>query len=303
MLICKLSDQLGNQMFAYAAIKSIAKDKGYKFGVLNEYDNQFLKNDVDKKFGCNLLSIFENIRNEIVSEVPEGYKEYVEKRKGNSSLQEEVIQIADNTLMKGHYISPLYFMHRLSEVQEWFQFPKEIENESIKTLEGLKAQYPEGTKFCSVHFRNALDYRVKGYMLSKKYWITAARKLLANTSENIVFILFYDKKSQLITDFKKKMPSIIIHKSLLEDFCLISKCDYHIVCNSSFSVMAALMDRKSVDNTYCPSIWPIPKGLYPIDTYPDKWIKVKTTRNIYSYLFGFIAPYLSPFKYLIKYLK
>ena len=86
MLICKLSDQLGNQMFAYAAIKSIAKDKGYKFSVLNEYDNQFLKNDVDKKFGCNLLSIFESIRNEIASEVPEGYKEYVEKRKGNSSL-------------------------------------------------------------------------------------------------------------------------------------------------------------------------------------------------------------------------
>lgn len=33
MLLCQLSDQLGNQMFAYAAIKSIALDHGYKFGV------------------------------------------------------------------------------------------------------------------------------------------------------------------------------------------------------------------------------------------------------------------------------
>lgn len=41
MLICKLSDQLGNQMFAYASIKSIAKDKGLDFKVYNEYDNQF----------------------------------------------------------------------------------------------------------------------------------------------------------------------------------------------------------------------------------------------------------------------
>lgn len=43
MIICKLSDQLGNQMFAYAAVKTIAKDKGYDFRVLSKYDNQFLK--------------------------------------------------------------------------------------------------------------------------------------------------------------------------------------------------------------------------------------------------------------------
>ncbi len=41
MIICKLSDQLGNQMFAYAAVKTIAKDKGYDFRVLSKYDNQF----------------------------------------------------------------------------------------------------------------------------------------------------------------------------------------------------------------------------------------------------------------------
>ena len=33
MLLCQLSDQLGNQMFAYAAIKSIALDHGYKFTI------------------------------------------------------------------------------------------------------------------------------------------------------------------------------------------------------------------------------------------------------------------------------
>lgn len=36
MIICKLSDQLGNQMFAYASVKSIALDKGYDFKILGE---------------------------------------------------------------------------------------------------------------------------------------------------------------------------------------------------------------------------------------------------------------------------
>lgn len=43
MLVVKLSDQLGNQMFAYAAVKSIALDKGFEFGVYNEYDNPLVE--------------------------------------------------------------------------------------------------------------------------------------------------------------------------------------------------------------------------------------------------------------------
>lgn len=116
----------------------------------------------------------------------------------------------------------------------------------------------------------------------------------------ILFLsVFYDKMSGIISDFKKNYPSIISHNSLLEDFCMISKCDYHIVCNSSFSVMAALMDKKSSCSTYCPSIWPIPKKLYPIDTYPQQWKKIKAQRNVYSFLMGYIAPLLSPLKFLI----
>ena len=32
MLVVNISDQLGNQMFAYAAIRTLAEQKGYDFG-------------------------------------------------------------------------------------------------------------------------------------------------------------------------------------------------------------------------------------------------------------------------------
>ncbi len=303
MLICKLSDQLGNQMFAYAAIKSIAKDKGYDFYVHDEYDNQFLKNDTDKRLGCNLTTIFENVRKEVIHDIPTGFNEFQEitTTKSPSSFQKEALQVEDNTVMKGHYISPLYFEHRLNEVQEWFKFPELIEKETLNILNNLRKKYTPDTLFCSVHFRNALDYRVKGYMLSKHYWEKAAKELLKqNKGKNIVFILFYDKMSKLIKKFSQQYRCEIIHNSLINDFDLISKCDFHIVCNSSFSVMAALMDRKSNSNTYCPSIWPVGRGYFPVDAYPYKWVKVSTKRNFYSYLLGYIAPYLSPLKHIIR---
>lgn len=301
MIVCKLSDQLGNQMFAYASTKCIALDKGYKFGLLSEYDNQFLKNDKDEIFGCNLTSIFEIPKSEVIKSIPDNLNEYWERitRSSLSTYVTESLEVKDNTLMRGHYICPKYFMHRIDEVREWFKFPENVENEVLSILNNIRIKYPTGVKFCSVHFRNALDYRIKGFMLSKYYWEKAANCLLAK-EKKVVFIVFYDKKTKLVESFIKKFQCETIHNSLFKDFNLISKCDFHIVCNSSFSIMAALMDKKNLLNTFCPSIWPIPKGYAPVDIYPSEWTKIPINRNVYSYLIGCIAPLLSPLKYLIR---
>lgn len=82
-------------------------------------------------------------------------------------------------------------------------------------------------------------------MLAKHYWNNAAQQLLQEENANIVFLVFYDKKTRLVKSFIKNHQSETLHYSLFKDFSLISKCDFHIVCNSSFSVMAALMDEKS----------------------------------------------------------
>lgn len=139
MLVVKLSDQLGNQMFAYAAVKSIALDKGFEFGVCNEYDNQFLKNDTDEKFGNTLTSIFPQIRQEIVSELS-NYANFQEitNYQSKSSIQKTAYEVMDNTLMLGHYISPLYFMHRIDEVREWFTLPAEILKKAEKHCQKLR---------------------------------------------------------------------------------------------------------------------------------------------------------------------
>lgn len=297
MLICKLSDQLGNQMFAYAAVKTIALDKGYDFGVYKILGNQFLKNSTDMKYGNSILN-FPNIKDEIVSNISSSYKEYQEitTKYSLSSMQESAWNVGDDTIMKGHYISPLYFNHRIAEVRSWFSFPTDIEAEADDKLQTLRNKYPANTLFCSVHFRNALDYRAKGYMLSHRYWNDAAKKV-KQCKNKVVFVTFYDRMTPLVKKFTKRFHCEISHNSLFVDFCMISKCDSHIICNSSYSVMSALMDRRE-SPIYCPSIWPIPKGLFPVDAYPQNAIKIPSKRNYFSYLLGYITPHIRFLKYL-----
>ncbi|WP_237040617.1 O-fucosyltransferase family protein [Phocaeicola faecalis] len=286
-------------MFAYAAIKSIALDRGYTFGVTSQLDNQFLKNDTDKKYGNTIISIFDTIKNEVVDHIPQGYTSYQEERNVISSVLSEVKNISDNIVMKGHYIAPLYFMHRLEEVRQWFTLPQDIQLKSAKAYETIKEKYPAGTVFCSVHFRNAMDYRVKGFMLQKDYWQKAADKMLLDKGSRVIFMVFYDKMTNIIQSFIKKYKCEVQHNSLFVDFDMISRCDCHIICNSSYSLMSALMDKKGLNNTYCPSIWPIPNGYYATDTYPEQFIKVDCKRDRFSYFLGKVAPYLSPLKHLV----
>ncbi len=299
MLICKLSDQLGNQMFAYAAVKTIALDRGMDFKVYSKLDNQFLKNDTDLKYGSNITSIFPVVKSEIIHSIPLQYTEFQEITtiKSESSMQKEALDVPDNTVMKGHYISPLYFEHRLSDVQKWFAYPKDVDEKSDLILEKIRRKYGSDVILCSVHFRNALDYWVKGYMLSSQYWIKAAAKVLEMETKKVIFVVFYDKMSTQIKKFIEKIPSEVIHESLILDFALISKTDYHIVCNSSFSVMAAIMDKKGLKRIICPKNWPVPKGYFPGDAYPAQAYKIECKRNQLSHLLGYAYPFFSFLKH------
>lgn len=58
MVIVKLADQLGNQMFAYASIKSMCIDKGYSFGYYRVPLAKKYINDSDKKYGNALPGYF-----------------------------------------------------------------------------------------------------------------------------------------------------------------------------------------------------------------------------------------------------
>ena len=60
MIVVRITSLLANQMFAYASIKTIAKDKGYDFKYIHEHclASERSNSSVDKKYGKDFDSIF-----------------------------------------------------------------------------------------------------------------------------------------------------------------------------------------------------------------------------------------------------
>ena len=124
MLTVTISDQLGNQMFAYASVKTIAQNRGESFGFVRAKNN--LINDTDKQYGNEIHTIFPNTKAEFLTKLPTAITHTWEEPplgERTANYQPSALTVPENTLMKGHFISCQYFWENRSQVQKWFSFP------------------------------------------------------------------------------------------------------------------------------------------------------------------------------------
>lgn len=285
MLIATLKDQLGNQMFAYASIKAIAMDKGYDFGYVHMELEQKHINDSDGKYGNSLSSIFTNVKNEKVENIPSHYGVYKENFRKYltcdyaNEIREELF---DNMVADGHFVDTTFFKHRLSAVRDWFSIPEDVDNKMEQYIQEIRKKNPN-KKIIAVHFRVGKDY-AKGFRLAKRYWMEAANYVMKMV-ENPLFICVYDVRGSAVKKFVKKYSAMSYHGSLVEDMCLMSKCDGNIVCNSSFSIMAAILNKSS-QITIRPGKYPTEAGETTQNAFLPEWEAIgKGKRDFIAWIY------------------
>lgn len=288
MLVADISDQLGNQMFAYASVKTIAQKKGYDFRFFRAVNNRI--NDSDPKYGCDLHTIFPQTASEHLEQLPSLPYIWEEKitRTSSSVYSEEAENVSDNTYMKGHFISCMYFMDNLEQVRNWFAFPSDILCTCQQKLERTKKKYPD-KHLVSIHFRVGDDYIKQGFRLQDSYWFRAAEYMLQKYGrEHVVFLPFYDYRPRsggIVNRFMQKYPCEDIRGTLLEDMCLLTLTKNLIVCNSSFSAMAGILNCHTDKQVLCPSVYPAGLQYQPVDCFPADWTTISAKRSLFSLLY------------------
>ncbi len=289
MLLLKVADQLGNQMFAYASVKTIASDLGYDFKLLGCSDKTtILVNDHDNDYGHTIDTIFEEVAKDVLDPSDGGYSDYAGfneciDRFSTSAVDERAYGVKDNTLMTGHYISPLYFKNNMDKVREWFRFPEAVSGECRKRTDAIRDKY-KGRKLVAVHFRVGDDYYRGGYLLDRTYWERAAFKCRELLGEEPVYILFYDKYTKTVSRFENNHTCEKMHDTLVYDMCAMGMADANIVCNSSFSIMGAMLNKEA-GFVIAPSGYAVPWGIRPEGAFPEDWIRVEAGHDKRAYAY------------------
>ncbi|MDD4049999.1 MAG: alpha-1,2-fucosyltransferase [Candidatus ainarchaeum sp.] len=288
MIIVRLSGGVGNQMFQYAAAKSlaIAKNTSLEIDINNfkHYTNNF------RVYNLNYFNITSKINNNKIIRIYSNKYVYYLLRKTNKFLLNFILNIyfepkhyfnqnffdlSKNTYLIGYFQSELYFKSIFKTICSEFKFKvifdsllvdKVKSKPSSVSIHVRRGDYLN-SKICSEFNVCNLDYFYKGInLISKK--IT-----------NPYFFIFSDDVMWCKKNLKIPFPHYFVEgdnkDTSLRDLQLMSLCKHNIISNSTFSWWGAYLNQNENKIVIAPKIWfnHSDKSYYK-DIVPDNWIKI-----------------------------
>ena len=260
--------QLGNQMFQYAALRGIAKKRGFDFRI--PYHDNVFDDGLGNKLRIELFNPF------VMSTLSQSNVGLVDPKfpvfpEGRFNFDEELYETCpDDVNLQGYFQTEKYFKNVEDEIRQDFTFKNEIAipcKHSMSTMDTPIA----------LHIRRG-DFLINSanhHNLGLDYYESAVKKF----DNDRTVIIFSDdsawcKEQDLFSDDRFLVAE---GNDSYTDLCLMSLCSDFIIANSSFSWWGAWLS-KSVNKVVCaPEKWMGPDNshLDTSDIVPDEWTIVK----------------------------
>ena len=176
--------------------------------------------------------------------------------------------------IRGYFQSEKYFQHiRFELLNKEFAFKPHVKTKGEICLSHFKTK-----KFlCSIHVRFGDYTKLQDvhYNLPTTYYLKCINKLSKQVDvTNVHYLVFSDDTDAakvMFAGYENQMS--FIGEDYQTSLYLMSKCDYHVMANSSYSWWGAWLSSSKI--TYAPSIWFASKGpQYWKDVYCSQWIVI-----------------------------
>lgn len=249
--------RLGNQMFQYAALLGVKYKKGYDIVLESEpFEASMLFGMFDLK-ECSSTSANNIAFEKTCSE-------------NCHCFDPSILEVDDNTNLRGYFQTEKYFKHCEDIVKKEFTYRDYIIEMADKFLEPYRYY-----NLVSVHVRRT-DYLVYTHIHAKcdlLYYTEAMNQF--NKSETC-FVVTTDDLEWCMENLKA--DHIIFSSDRYDlDLCIQSRCDHHIISNSTFSWWAAWLGQNPNKKIIAPKNWFTPNfaiTTLDYDVVPDHWIKI-----------------------------
>jgi hypothetical protein len=290
MILVELNGGIGNQMFQYAAAKSLAIHHKtiLKLDISPGTDKSMPQELRPRPFDLhyfNLPDQFANVTDIESFNTKSALEKIKEKAKPNHKrkiYREPFFHYDSNffnaeadVYLKGLWQSEKYFYPFKNEIRNLFEF----KNETVSTLKDVSYRL-KNQNSVSIHIRRG-DYLAKvslevlGLIPLEHY--QNAIELINSKMPDTFFYFFSDDINWVKESFQLPNATYIsgdISKDHVEDLYLMSQCKHNIIANSSFSWWGAWLNNNPNKIVVVPKNW-FNKG--PKDTQdliPEGWLKI-----------------------------
>jgi len=252
-------DNLGNQLFQYAFIRSTA--------IRLNVDYCFPDFIGDKIF----MPMHDNRRVNHASKLRNTYT----APPSNPGFIEEALNMPDNTNIFGYFLSEKYFDPE--QVKQWYQF-----NDKIKKIREKYSQifFSECT---SISLRIGDDYDELRFRFPL-YCIGYYKKALSLVKHKKKILIFSDRIDRAKKYFSKIIDDSFIfieNNSSYEDLYLISLCHDNIITNSTFAWWGAWLNQHKNKIVIAPKEWFRPGGdRKTVDIVCEDWKTIRALNPV-----------------------
>ena len=271
--------RLWNQMFQFASTLATGKRKGYEVRFPIENCSGFRRiGPIDLSTGalsdvkCDLLDCFD-IPNEYFISSPR-LQIYSLFNEGKFEYDDRIESIPDGCNLSGYFQTEKYFLDIKEEIKNIFSFKKEIVEEGDRILREISG----GKELVSIHVRRG-DYTLypdHHPTCNPEYYSLGIQEIRKVSEKDLKVIIFSDDKQWCLDNMKNYIGedfSITNTEDPYVELYMMTKCNYHIIANSSFSWWGSWLANSKL--TVAPSKWfgsAMDKNTQ--DIYLKEWISI-----------------------------
>lgn len=286
-IIVEVVGGLGNQLFQYAFYKNLKlKEKMHNVYLYTGRFNEIRDNkgfQIENYFKNADIERYENEINHLIDGNNFGSKLKVKIFGGKSTFYKEDnttfndIKIIDNKdlYIRGLWQSEKYFIDSVEDVRKDLSFSREIVVNNV-------FQWDINTKYVSLHVRRG-DYisnpkykELLGEVCDVSYYEKAISCMQSLSGSPLCFMIFSDDQTWVKENLSilKSVNTVYYEGERdIDDLYMMSKCDYHIIANSTFSWWGAYLNASPQKIVIGPQKWyNVKSNILPI--LPDTWIAI-----------------------------
>ena len=287
MIIVQLLGGLGNQMFQYAAGRSLAKSLGthlkldifaYDPGLDRQFALDCFKMEYEIATKSEVRSLASSLKTRIFRRLHKDFgvsfrDEFTER---GFKFDPRYRKVRNNTYITGYWQSPLYFEDYQDTVRSDFDFKplkpgkaqdlmKDINNTSSVALHFRRGDYVANKKHAEFHGTCGIEYYQK------------AVNTINEDFPGATLYVFSDDIEWVKNNFRTSLETRYVSDLALEDWeemKLMSSCKHQVIANSSFSWWAAWLNPFPEKKIIAPKTWFLDSSIDTTDLIPTSWIRI-----------------------------
>ena len=284
MIIVRAFGGLGNQLFQYAAARSLAAKNNTNYKI----DTQAFATYALREF--ELLRVLPQL--ELASEddvaaakpqnkfvrfangfAPHALKRYY--REPHFHFDPKFFHLGKAVYLEGYFQSERYFSTIAAELKDDLDLSNLVSEEVLSFAKSIREKQSVAIHIRLGDYQNKAANEYHGTLSSDYY--TAAVNYIKNKLGDPEFLLFSDIPQQatmLLTGINYTTVSGSVSLNHFEDLYLMSQCRHNIIANSSFSWWSAWLNNHQDKIVVAPKNWFQAGPKDTEDLLPESWIKI-----------------------------